>query len=565
MMSTPWSAWSKLIRGRTAEDLSSLAALGAPEADRDEDSGRLTARRGDAAPGLVGPSPLQVLALARLRKRPAAALAPAPPQPVFSAPIPPPMRPDVSGFSFIKDFVHTIGMQLPESVMSSVAITISQWCLDLGVDGDALTVKIGTVCSGSELYLSALKHLSYIVKDLLGVMIKWQHCWCFELDTMKRAWIRSNWAPTHCFGDVTAIQEGKAFDYVNNRMEKIPEVDLIFAGVSCVDASRLSCHSTTRRGVIAEGTHSTGSTFKGLMTLTSLLRPRKVLIENVPQLMDKAAKPKPTKAPDASTTSEKSNFEAIVDHCHALGYSLIHHIADASQFGLPVSRPRLYMMATRGDWRGDEDDELRQAGAALQAGSVMRDIAQIVEVFLPQLTLDDFLFPEYDEIFNDWVQFGTPNNTKQSRRLKWVALHEAAWAASAFPEDKKYYQAMLEKSPFYQYLSPRAQDSLLLQLCHESFPGTPDIVSNLESSVDRVVHRNHERMHCLVPRGLYWLKHRGRMLLGVEALLLQGCDLNDLPTCRPKAWQNNFLNSLAGNAFSAPHFVSWLIGCLAVR
>ena len=108
---------------------------------------------------------------------------------------------------------------------------------------------------------------------------------------------------------------------------------------------------------------------------------------------------------------------------------------------------------------------------------------------------------------------------------------------------------------------------LLLQLCHESFPGTgtPDIVFNLESSVDRVVHRNHERMHCLVPRGLYWLKHRGRMLLGVEALLLQGCDLNDLPTCRPKAWQNNFLNSLAGNAFSAPHFVSWLIGCLAVR
>ena len=127
------------------------------------------------------------------------------------------------------------------------------------------------------------------------------------------------------------------------------------------------------------------------------------------------------------------------------------------------------------------------------------------------------------------------------------------------------YEATLMGNNWFQALPPRSRDSLLLHLCKEKFPGSPDLIFNLEMSADRISCRSGNHLHCIVPRGAYWLKSRSRVLLGVEALLLQGADIHELPTLRPRVWPNAFLQNLAGNAFNAAQFATWMVCCLALR
>lgn len=131
-------------------------------------------------------------------------------------------------------------------------------------------------------------------------------------------------------------------------------------------------------------------------------------------------------------------------------------------------------------------------------------------------------------------------------------------------QDRSLYEALLKDNPFCKQLPERCRDALLLQLCSEEFPGEPDQIYNLESSADRVAKRSHKNMQSIVPRGVYWLKHRSRMLLGIESLLLQWTDLEDLPTLRPAVWSSSFLQHVAGNAFCAPQFISWLVCGIAL-
>ena len=101
----------------------------------------------------------------------------------------------------------------------------------------------------------------------------------------KQTWIRSNCNPKYVFGDITKVtDDGRAIDIKTQELVKIPPVDLIFAGVSCTDASALNAHRADRHGAVAEGSHSTGSTFRGLMKLADVLDPKPKKISDVKRL-----------------------------------------------------------------------------------------------------------------------------------------------------------------------------------------------------------------------------------------------------------------------------------------
>ena len=130
-----------------------------------------------------------------------------------------------------------------------------------------ITITFGTACSGSEHWLSGLRHLSYAIKEHFGLHVNFRHMWAFEVVQRKRDFIMGNWSPECIFGDVTAITpDGFAHDFITDSPQQVAQVDWIVAGPSCRDASRLSQHHTARLDVIAKGTHSTGSTFQGVQS-----------------------------------------------------------------------------------------------------------------------------------------------------------------------------------------------------------------------------------------------------------------------------------------------------------
>ena len=347
-----------------------------------------------------------------------------------------------------------------------------------------------------------------------------------------------------------------ALDYKSNSLKKVEPVMLIIAGISCTDASRLSCHNVARRGSVSEGAHSTGSTFLGLMNLVQKMDPppQKLLMENVPSLMDK---------PNAD--SAMSNFQAVTSRCHAMNYNMVHAIFDSVQLGLPVTRERLYMLASLGKGSGSGCCEER---ARQHVKMVIQSIAENCKKY----ELGDFLLPEYTEMFQDW-NVNKKGDFKRKRKQhdedeqqhtqeEWPSLHEGMWVACAHNEDRSTWLSVLSDNDWFNCLSPRRQDALLLQLCSEKWPGPVDCIYNLEMSAPRISRRS-EEVQCLVPRGVYWLKARSRTLLGLEALLLQGADLADLPTLRPGVWDNNFLQNLAGNAFNTFQFMSWFVASMS--
>ena len=63
-----------------------------------------------------------------------------------------------------------------------------------------------------------------------------------------------------------------------------------------------------------------------------------------------------------------------------------------------------------------------------------------------------------------------------------------------------------------------------------------------------------EYLPTLVPSGIFWLVGRGRPLLGVEAVRLQGCDPSMLPGLRPESHDSAYVMDLAGNAFCVYQF-----------
>ena len=112
--------------------------------------------------------------------------------------LPPPMRPDVSRYTFMQAFVDNTISSLPNAIKSALAMNLVELAKprqSTGSDNPGLVITLGTVCSGSEVYMSSLRHLSASLLEHLGIILVFDHLWCFEWDELKRAWIVSNFLP----------------------------------------------------------------------------------------------------------------------------------------------------------------------------------------------------------------------------------------------------------------------------------------------------------------------------------------------------------------------------------
>ena len=443
----------------------------------------------------------------------------------------------LSKFKYLGDFIGRTMQDLTETDMDHLVMGLAangQW-----ISPSTMVVRVGTACSGAELYLSALKQLTTAIERRTGIRVVFRHMWSIEINRLKRDWIQLNWKPQKLFRDIVQVaNDGTGVDVISGVVQELDACDIVIAGTSCKDASMLSIHQSERRTAVSDASFTTGSTAAALVKIVVKCGARRVYMENVPGLKHAG--------------EHGSNFDDLNSIWEAAGFEIRDVIFDAKDAGLPCHRSRLYMEASRG-----------KHGAASQehVHSVVKRLCQTAQ----QLSIEEFLLPEHPDLYDDWIgEQGMPRpkeRTSKRRGLPWQEHHGFAWAGSSTASDKELYAAHLKDNPFFCNLSEREQDALLLKLCELEFPNS--VLTNsfvaLEMTLDRI--RCRFDMGCLVPNTRVWLTRRGRFLLGVESLLLQGADPSDLPALFPRAWSNSFLGDLAGNAFCVPQFFVWLLVC----
>ena len=254
--------------------------------------------------------------------------------------------------------------------------------------------------------------------------------------------------------------------------------------------------------------------------------------------------------------------EALQEMMNALGYTFTDLQFDACDTGLPVSRTRLWMEGRLGDCCGQRlRDEL-----VVTVGDICRKAKRY--------DIDDFLFPDYDNLFEDWIDTPTTKVARESTigggvhdaeyasDEQWPLLHAFAFSKAPHEADRRHYEDDLSQNQFFLAMTPRERSNLVLQLCKYPYPGPAQLFVNVEPSFDRVYHRT-DMVHCILPRGQIWAHHKKRLILGVESFLLQGSDLGALKSVRPGVWANKLLHNLAGSAFSAPQFAAVGIASLS--
>ena len=154
------------------------------------------------------------------------------------------------------------------------------------------------------------------------------------------------------FGDIRTLSGGVWWDYVSNLPQKVDPIMLHIAGTSCKDASRLNMYRSSRLGVIDQGTHSTGSTFRGFADLVADHQSdvRLAILENVPTLAQFA--------PD----TQRSNLDAVSDVMQGMGFKFISLSFSAADMGLPVDRQRLYGWSQSKRGRGRPENRRVRCG-----------------------------------------------------------------------------------------------------------------------------------------------------------------------------------------------------------
>ena len=149
-------------------------------------------------------------------------------------------------------------------------------------------LKIGTMCSGSDLMVPVFKQLWARISqycELLAAEV--EHLFAVEVDQQKQRWILENGSPTFLFKDITLMGEQTGMDLCSQQEVSIPRCDIVYVGFSCEAFSFLNQNRANSEyaNALRDRAGSSGRTFGGLVEYARVHRPTLIIIENVPSLM----------------------------------------------------------------------------------------------------------------------------------------------------------------------------------------------------------------------------------------------------------------------------------------
>ena len=404
-------------------------------------------------------------------------------------------------------------------------------------------VRLATACSGSGVaemaHRSLMQHLGH--PTLLD--------YSCENDARKQRFIVSvvhpftSTSPSGsgggspcCFDDICYLAQGMASCCVHSGRCEVKSGSHIFVtGFSCKDFSKLSNKvlATARANILREVVGSSGTTFAGVVGVASTRRPRIILLENVDNIIKSGAD------------------ETLWDCFASLSYFGEVRVLNSMEFGIPQNRSRAFFLLLDANFFG-----LDQTATEGLAAQILKDI----DLFqMKTLKLGSFLLNSSNLYLQGELQkrIDHPPSEAGSADVEWPRFHRG------FLERKGLTRALVVPPPavrtsrWFSTLNPRAQEALGFGLRHGSEKNLNLCSIDIGPSINMITFGKEGMLPTVVPRNITWLvskneRWNNRLMLGYEALALQGFPVQDILHQKEFEPSDNLLNDLGGNAFCLP-------------
>ncbi|KAI1425705.1 hypothetical protein F5Y12DRAFT_355805 [Xylaria sp. FL1777] len=478
-------------------------------------------------------------------------------------------------------------------------------------DKKGFELRVGTICSGTEAPIFALK----LIKDISQLVtngrkfIELNHLFSVENEPFKQAYISRNAPGSIIFRDVVDFADRNATaapTILGDHCDIPRDIDLLVAGTSCVDFSTLnsqkrnSVQLTSKGAILTEEwknsnrsdenrksnlplrenffddfrewlngitpaqIQTTGKsigessvTFLSTVCYINNHRPKMVILENV------------NNAPWSSMCGL---------FLHAADYVATHVSVDTKDYYIPQTRNRGYVVAVDRQVFGSSAEQVVNEWKT-QLSSLKRGASTPVQHWL--LSPND---PLAMRARQDESEKAVANSLRSSKEVSWARSKMrhlrvrrqlklgkgrplTAWGLGGIDQPYDRIDRLVLRGQNNRALD--CVDIYYLRCLHAgSEANTNDINDNtkvpngpiqydikfksqifdLSQNIDRGhISRNFGITGCLTPRGLNLITDQGRLVSGFEALNLQGLPLRDLDLTRES---QDELRDLAGNAMS---------------
>lgn len=407
-------------------------------------------------------------------------------------------------------------------------------------------LRVATMCSGTESPLLALHMISDSLNHSSAQSLQIEHLFSAEIVPYKQAYIERNFKPPIIFRDITEITAAvedeipHATTAYGARVPIPTKVDILIAGTSCVDFSKLNAH---QKGLDAENGGESSQTWYAVLAYVKAFRPAIVLLENV----------------------KNAAWESMLECYEDAGYHTCGVLVDSKDYYIPHTRQRGYMACF--DKRRLPSNASDGVGERWQ--SLMRDFRRFASSPVPEFLLPSDVINQKRASFLDdpardidWSQCEIRQmDYRQSMRLG-NARPFTRWQESgtiSVPEDGS--------ASWYRKQSERVKDCIDCSILRKALPeaGMYDArfktrIWNLSQNIDRFTDTGLMGITgCITPSGIFFVSDAGRILAPEETLKLQGLPLSKVSFTTESSSE---LQDLAGNAMTSTVVGSAILAAL---
>jgi site-specific DNA-cytosine methylase/SNF2 family DNA or RNA helicase len=396
--------------------------------------------------------------------------------------------------------------------------------------------RVATMCSGTESPLLALRMIQNCLaasgRSMDDTTI--EHVFSAEIVPYKQAYIERNFAPSIIFRDITELttaveDENPVATTVYGAKVPVPrDIDLVIAGTSCVDFSRLN-----KKQKDMDSGGESGDTWSAVLAFCRVFKPAIVLLENV----------------------YTAHWNKMLGHYEDIGYESAGVRLDSKDYYLPQTRQRGYMACFNQEKMGSTKASPGERWTSLME-RFRRPASAPASSFLQQsneakLMLDEPVTREVDwekcavrqMVYRQTMKLGNARpitHWQESNTMLPPEHSSRAWF-------KRQVQRVLDTIDCAHIRNALTQNG-----AYDSHFKTRiwDLSQNVDRERDA---RKFGIVGCITPSGIFFVSDAGRALTPEELLSLQGIPLDEISFTTESPSE---IQDLAGNAMSAP-----VVGC----
>jgi site-specific DNA-cytosine methylase len=274
-------------------------------------------------------------------------------------------------------------------------------------------ITVGTACSGTDVVVLVLKRLIDFWNTQFGCSLTLRHLFSCECVAFKQEFITAHFQPEMLYADIAELGSGLALDILSGEMKATPSPHCLAVGIECDTLSGLNSQSEVGEQVCETGSGKTGSTAKATLEYIARARPLIVLLENVKNLGAAGG--------SGAGQCKATDLEILITKLNFMGYIASWQTLRASDFGVPQSRERIYIvafLAVSDDSpsmqvpanRDDEPAELPEWWH--QVGQLIR------EMKIETIPIEDFLLDADDDRLGAWERHRNASSAAKSEKSK---------------------------------------------------------------------------------------------------------------------------------------------------